>query len=139
MGNLKNNNNKMATEIKKELTENEIKFVEEMEQYVLPHRNSVASIPGGITKLISVGKLVNIMITPGCCPGRAPNGTQDLLNLYGQLKPKYDEYIKNKPVVYTKYEAVIKDEEEKDGFTIDEPNVELRKKRPTIKLRDKEI
>ena len=93
-------------EIKSELKPNEILFMERMANELLPNRQHVP-----IPTMVEVGALVGIAVN-GTCRSCTQASAADLLNKYSQLKPAYDEYLKNKPQeVFTKYEATILDEE----------------------------
>lgn len=91
----------MASEMKTELSNNEIEFMKQMDELILPNRKNV-----DMTTLKNVGSLVGIMVNTTCrtC---ATKGGVDMLNLYGQLKSIWDEYNKT---IYTKFEEIILDE-----------------------------
>lgn len=77
----------MSEEIKPQIKPNEIQFVQLMEAAIIPNRKNV-----DIGTLAMVGSLVNIPINQSCRSCAAKGGT-DMLNLYNQLKPKYDLYM----------------------------------------------
>jgi hypothetical protein len=78
----------MAEEIKKDLTPNEIQFMEFMISTVIPNRKDI-----DISTLKMAGDLIGTPINTSCrtC---AQKGGVDLLNIFNGLKPKYDLYVK---------------------------------------------
>ena len=93
----------MATEIRKELSSNQILFMKRMDEEILPNRNNV-----NMATLKNVGALVGIDVNASCRTCAAKGGN-DMVNLYGQLKPAYEEYLKAIPVT-TQYEAAVEKE-----------------------------
>ena len=91
----------MGKQNMKELEPNEIIFMSRMEKEILPDRKHINS-----ATLKEVGALVGISINTSC-RSCIPAGGADMLNLYGQLKVQYGEYmkeLKDKEPIYTKYE-----------------------------------
>jgi len=95
-----------------ELTDKQIEFMKRMELEVIPHKRNI-----DYDTLISVGSLVGIFINTACRSCAQKSG-MDLMNLYGSLTPKYQEWCKKQiPVdIYTKYEEDIT-----NGESIDYP------------------
>lgn len=98
----------MSTQIKSKLSDNEIEFMKQMEQSILPNRKHVDT--GTLKK---VGALVGISVNVSCrtC---ATKGGGDMLNLYGQLKPLWVEYnkipVQEEGIIFTKFEESILEE-----------------------------
>ena len=101
-----------------ELTQNQITFMKRMEEEILPNRKNI-----DIPLMVSVASLVGIKVNTSCRTCAAAGGA-DMLNLYGQLKPEYDKWVKNQVPITTQFEAAQEDIKEE----IVEPVVIKKKK-----------
>lgn len=110
------------------MTDNEIKFMKLFEEKILPNRKNVS-----ISLLKEAADLIGVGINTSCrtC---AAKSSSDLLNRYGGMKPKYDEYLQNRSVNDTKMVIeTVYDVDLKTGEMSELSSETIKKTMPKIK------